>query len=191
MAWCLVALLLAAAVAAYVLLAAPLARAEVDAFSAAGEPSCSYVPSSGECEYSLTEDPVSIALDARCRLLTSHMGAEGLYNLSFNHIIDNGRLVTSEGAEGSCSLLMTDDLVQGTNSQCKSSPKCHKGNTNLYKSDFLNLVNDIRFNEETGKCDIVFEESVEDDKLFQDYASFLRINAAAALTNNLKNAASC
>lgn len=147
----------------------------------AGEETCLLAPDEGSCSLIIQEDEESIGMDQKCRRVVQVLGGVGMYTRTNNYLLDNGRLRTKQGDDNTCTLLMTDDLVQKPN-EVEDRPYCTKENTNLFKNESYQnkLISSI--SQDGPYCDITFKESATAGDLTK-YIDDLRARANAIQEN--------
>jgi hypothetical protein len=116
-----------------------------------------------------------------CRKAVKAMDGLGMYTRANNYLQDNGRFRMKEGDENTCTLLMTDDLVQKPN-EVEDRPYGTKDNTILFKNKTYQNMIISTISQDGPFCDITFKESGNDEDMIK-YVHDIRARANAIQEN--------
>ena len=123
------------------------------------------------CSVQILENEDTMEMDVKCRPAAIAMGSQGIYQRTKYSILNNGRFAKRDNDPNICSLILSDDLVQGT-----QGPFCATGNPNLFDSKHHSgLIGTI---EQNGPyCNIEFKTNEEED--IKKYIEFLSTKATS------------
>lgn len=167
--------------AVFVLVNVFMVRHEEYFVARAGEETCVLARDEGSCSLIIQEDDESMAMDQKCRRATNALDGVGMYTRTNVYLLDNGRFRTKPGDDSTCTLMMTDDLVQKPN-ETIHRPYCTKDNSNLFRNETYHnsIISDIH--QDGPFCNITFKDTGTDDDMIK-YMNDLRTRANAIQEN--------